>query len=338
MKVTAYAAQAANGTLEQFEYEAEPLGPDEVDVAVTHCGICHTDVGMVDNEWGISTYPVVAGHEIVGVVAGLGTNVDSTRLQVGQRVGVGAISGACMTCEWCLSGKHSVCADRVDTVMRGHLGGFASHVRASNWQFVYPIPVEISSEHAGPLLCAGATVFTPLLHYGVRPTDRVAVVGVGGLGHLALQFFDKWGCAVTAISSSRDKEAHARHFGARQFIATKDTNELQAATGSFDFILSTAPADLPWNDYVAALRPRGTLCVVGGPENSIAVDAFGLLTAEKAVVGGIPGSPVETAQMLEFAARHHVKPMVETFPMGDADRALQYVREGRARYRAVLVT
>lgn len=337
MKVIAYAARAAEGTLERFEYEAEPLGPDAVDVAVTHCGICHTDVGMVDNEWGISNYPVVAGHEIVGVVAGLGANVDSTRLHVGQRVGVGAISGACMTCEWCLAGKHNVCAGRVDTVMRGHLGGFASHVRASNWQFVYPIPGEISSEHAGPLLCAGATVFTPLLRYGVRPTDRVAVVGVGGLGHLALQFFDKWGCDVTAISSSRDKEANARHFGARQFIATKDTDELQAAAGSFDFILSTASADLPWNDYVAALRPRGTLCVVGGPANSIAVDAFSLLPAEKSVVGGIPGSPVETVQMLEFAARHGVRPMVETFAMGDADRALQHVREGRARYRAVLV-
>ncbi|KAA0113950.1 NAD(P)-dependent alcohol dehydrogenase [Mycolicibacterium sp. P9-22] len=337
MKVVSYAATTARGSLERFEYEPEPLGPDEVDVAVTHCGICHTDSSMVDNEWGFSQYPVVAGHETVGTVVAIGANVDSTRLHIGRRVGVGAICGACMNCEWCLAGKHSVCPARVDTVMRGHLGGFASHVRAANWQFVYPIPDAIASEHAGPLLCAGATVFTPMLRYGVRPTDRVAVVGIGGLGHLALQFSAKWGCAVTAISSSRKKEAQARRFGATAFIDASDTDELAAAAGSFDFILSTVPADLPWNDYVAALRPRGTLCIVGGPQNAISVGAFDLLPAEKVVAGGIPGSPVETVQMLDFAARHNIRPTIETFSMTDANRALDHVRRGRARFRAVLV-
>ena len=337
MKVVSYAARAAKGPLEPFEFEAGPLGADEVDVAVTHCGICHTDVGMVDNEWGISQYPVVAGHEAVGTVAAVGVNVDQDRLRVGQRVGVGAISGACMTCEWCMAGKHNVCANRVDTVMRGHLGGFASHVRASHWQFVYAIPNELSSEQAGPLLCAGATVFTPLLRYGVRPTDRVAVVGIGGLGHLALQFLSKWGCDVTAITSSRDKEEQAREFGARRVVATRDTDALTSVAGSFDFILSTVPADLPWDEYVGALRPRGTLCIVGGPDNPISVGAFTLLPVEKVVAGGIPGSPVETTQLLEFAARHAIRPMVETFPMIEADRALHHVRQGNPRFRAVLV-
>src|ERR1035437_3906450 len=337
MKIIAYAAKAARAHLEPFEFDAGPLGPDEVDVTVTHCGICHTDVGMVDNEWGVSTYPCVAGHETVGMVAAVGTNVDPKRLRVGQRVGVGAICGSCMNCEWCEGGKQNVCPNRVDTVMRGHLGGFATHVRASNWRFAYPIPEAIASEQAGPLLCAGTTVFTPLLRYGVRPTDRVAVVGIGGLGHLAVQYLAKWGCDVTAISSSRDKEEQARKFGAGHFIATKGTDELQKSAGSFDFILSTVSADLPWDDYLAALKPQGKLCVVGLPEKPIAVGAFSLLPVEKMIVGGIPGSVVETAQMLSFTARHGIKPMVETFPMAEADRALDHVRQGKARYRAVLV-
>jgi alcohol/geraniol dehydrogenase (NADP+) len=337
MKVTAYAAKAAKAHLELFEYDAGQLGPDEVDVAVTHCGICHSDVGMVDNESGISTYPLVAGHEAVGTVVAVGANVDPKRLQVGQRVGVGAICGSCMNCEWCESGKQNVCLNRVDTLLRGIEGGFATHVRASNWRFAHPIPDAIASEHAAPLLCAGTTVFAPLLRHNVRPTDQVAVVGIGGLGHLALQYLAKWGCEVTAISSSRDKEEQARKFGAGHFIATKDTDELQRSAGSFDFILSTVSADLPWDDYLAALKPQGTLCIVGLPENPIALGVLSLLPSEKVVAGGIPGSLVETAQMLDFTSRHGIKPMVETFPMTEADRALDHVRQGKARFRAVLV-
>lgn len=337
MKVIAYAAKSARAALEPYVYEAEPLGPDEVDVAITHCGICHTDVGMVDNEWGISNYPVVAGHEVVGVVMAIGVNVDRSRLSVGQRVGVGAISGSCMRCEWCEGGKQNVCPDRVDTVMRGHLGGFATHVRVSNWRFAYPIPDAIASEHAGPLLCAGTTVFAPLLRNGVSPVDKVAVVGIGGLGHLAIQYLAKWGCDVTAISSSREKEPEARDLGARHFIATNDAAELKKAINSFDFILSTVSADLPWDDYLAALRPQGKLCIVGVPPSAISVGVFSLLPAEKVIAGGIPGSLVETVQMLEFTARHGIKPIIETFPIADINRALDHVRHGRARYRAVLV-
>lgn len=337
MIVTAYAAHAPKARLETFTYDAGPLGPDEVDVAVTHCGICHTDAGMVDDEWGVSNYPVVAGHEIVGIVVAVGSNVDPKRLQVGQRVGVGAISGSCMRCEWCEGGKQNVCADRDNTVNRGFRGGFASHVRASNWRFAYPIPDAIASEHAGPLLCAGTTVFAPLLRNGVMPTDRVAVVGIGGLGHLAVQYLSKWGCEVTAISSSRDKEAEARTLGAVHFIATRDSDELKAAAGSFNFILCTVSADLPWDEYIGALRPQAKLCIVGVPNTAIAFSPFSLLPSEKVIAGGIPGSIVETTQMLAFTARHGIKPIVETFPITRINEALDHVRRGKARYRAVLV-
>jgi uncharacterized zinc-type alcohol dehydrogenase-like protein len=256
---------------------------------------------------------------------------------VGQRVGVGAISGSCMSCEYCEGGKQNVCSNRVDTVMRGHLGGFASQVRVSNWRFAYPIPDAIASEHACPLLCAGTTVFAPLLRNRVMPTDRVAVVGIGGLGHLAVQYLAKWGCDVTAISSSGNKEAEARELGAAHFIATGDSDDLEQAAGSFDFILSTVSASLPWDRYLAALRPQGKLCIVGVPDAGIAFSPFSLLPAEKVIAGGIPGSLVETTQMLTFTARHGIKPIVETFPMADANRALDHVRQGKARYRAVLV-
>ncbi len=336
MNVTAHAAKAAKGKLEPFEYDAGPLGPDEVDIRITHAGVCQTDVALVDDDWKTTAYPFVPGRENVGVVVALGANAGGG-LAVGQRVGVGGICGSCMGCEFCLAGRQHVCPRVVYTGMGSHRGGFASHVRAGHWQWAFPIPDAIASKDAGPLLGAGATVFTPLLRHGVRATDRVAVVGIGGLGHLAVQFLSKWGCEVTAISSSHDKDEPARGFGASHVLATRGTDELKAAAGSFDFILNTVSADLPWEDYLAALRPGGTLCVVGIGDKPITVGPLDLTAGEKRIVGGMPGSIVETRQMLAFAARHGIKPAVETFPMAEADRALDHVRRGKARFRAVLV-
>ena len=337
MHVETYAALAAKNALKPWSFELSELGPEEVDVRVTHCGICHTDVAMVDNEWGFSQYPVVPGHEIVGVVEAVGSNVDAARLKVGQRVGVGALCGSCMHCEWCVGGKQHVCAQVVGTVMGEHKGGFASVVRVNNWQFAHALPEQIASSHGGPLMCAGTTVFTPLLRYNVCPTDRVAVVGIGGLGHLAVQYLAKWGCEVTAISSAHEKDEQAHGFGATHFIATRDTDELKKAAASFDFIISTVSADLPWDDYMAALRPQGKLCVVGIPEKPISLVSWNLIGGEKSLVGGQPGSLEETKQMLDFTARHGIKPMIEEFPMSEANAALDHTRQGKARFRSVLV-
>ena len=335
MQVQAYAAKTAKAALESYTYKLPELGPLEVDVQITHCGICHTDVALVDNEWGFSQYPVVAGHENVGKIVAVGALVD--RLQVGQRVGVGALCGSCMHCEWCEGGKQHVCSQVAGTVMGQHKGGFGSIVRVNNWQFAHPIPEEIASEHAGPLLCAGTTVFTPLLRYNVRPTDRVAVVGIGGLGHLAVQYLAKWGCQVTAISSSHDKDEQAHTFGAKHFIATRDSDELQKAARSFDFILSTVSADMPWDAYLAALRPQGKLCIVGIPDKAVSFSPWSVIGGEKSVVGGQPGSIDETEEMLRFTALHGIKPMIETFPIQEANAALDHTRQGKARYRTVLV-
>jgi uncharacterized zinc-type alcohol dehydrogenase-like protein len=335
MQVHAYAAKSPKQNLEPFQFDLGELGPNEVDVRITHCGICHSDVAMVDNNWGMSHYPLLRGHEIVGTVAAVGSNVD--RLTIGQRVGVGPICGACMKCEWCERGAQHVCAKIVGTTLHGHQGGFGTIVRVNNWQFAFPIPEGIASEHAGPLMCAGATVFTPLLRHGVRPTDRVAVVGIGGLGHLALQYLSQWGCDVTAISSTHEKDEMAHGFGATHHIATRGTDELSKAARSFDFILSTVSADLPWDGYVAALRPQGKPCIVGVPEKSISFSAFNLMFWEKAVVGGQPGYVHEIQQMLAFSAKHGIKPMIETFPLAEANAALDHTPQGNARFRAVLV-
>ncbi|MEO6086402.1 MAG: NAD(P)-dependent alcohol dehydrogenase [Umezawaea sp.] len=334
MTVRAYAVDQVGSPVRVHEYEPPPLGPLEVDVAVTHCGICHTDVGMVDDEWGISRFPMVAGHEAVGVVVGLGDAVDLTRLAVGQRVGVGATPGSCFACEWCLSGAQQHCPDKDNTVFRGIGGAFASRVRASDWRHVQAIPDVIPSDLAGPLLCGGSTVFAPLRWHGVRPTDRVAVVGIGGLGHLAIQFLARWGCHVTAISTTPDKATDAHRLGAHEFVVAGDG--LGGVANSFDFVLSTVSADLPWDAYLATLRPRGKLCVVGVPSGPMAFGPLSLLPGERTIVGGVTGSPEDNRLMLDFAARHGIRPVVEHFPVADIDAALDHVRHGRARYRAVL--
>jgi uncharacterized zinc-type alcohol dehydrogenase-like protein len=335
MLVHGYAALSPKAQLEPFEYDPGPLGPHQVDIQVTHCGICHTDAATVDNDMGFSQYPLVPGHEAVGTVAAVGAAVD--RLKVGQRVGVGPMCGSCMKCEWCESGREHLCPNIELTIFGGHHGAFATHVRVNNWRFAFPLPDEIKSEHAGPLMCAGATVFTPILHCGVRPIDRVAVVGVGGLGHLAVQYLAKWGCDVTAISSSRDKEKQARELGATHFVATSGTDELRKAARSFDFIFCTVSGNLPWDEYIAALRPQGKLCIIGIPDKPVTLGAFGLIGAEKSIAGGMTGSVSDTAEMLAFTARHGIKPIIETFAMAEADRALEHTRSGRARFRAVLV-
>lgn len=334
MIVEAHAASAAKKPLSLQSIDLGQLGPNEVDVRVTHCGICHTDVGMVDNEWGFSRYPLVPGHEIVGTVAAYGTNV--VGLSIGQRVGVGALCGSCMACEHCERGAQHVCPKAVGTIF-GHHGGFATHVRAADWRFVFPLPEAIQSENAGPLMCAGSTVFSPFVHYGVRPTDRVAIVGIGGLGHLALQFAAKWGCEVTAISSTPDKRAEAHDFGAHYFVDAGEDRALQRVRGSFDFILSTVGVDLPWSDYLAALRPQGKLCIVGTSPSPVPVGLYELLSGERSVVGGKTGAIDDTRQMLAFVARHGISPKIETFPMAQANVALDRTRRGSVRYRAVLV-
>jgi len=331
MAVKAYAVKGPKQRLEPFEYEPGPLGPDQVDVRVTHCGICHSDLAMIDNDWGFSTYPLVPGHEVIGHVSAIGSGVDG--LAVGTRVGVGWHCGSCGHCEWCYRGKESLCAQERALIINHH-GGWGESVR-TQWKFAVPIPDALDSADAGPLMYAGATVFTPMVEFGVKPWMRTAVVGIGGLGHLAVQFLAGFGCEVTAISSTHAKDDQARKLGATRFIASRGNDELKKAARSFDFIISTVDADLPWSDFVTALRPQGRLVFVGVPTSPVQLSVFGLI-AEKSISGASCGSPTDTARMLDFAARKGIKPVTEQFAMNDVNQALDHVRAGKARFRAVL--
>ncbi len=322
----------AGGKLESFEYSPAPLGPEEVELRVESCGICHSDLSMIDNEWGMSAYPLVAGHEIVGIVESAGDHVKGVK--PGDRVGLGWFAGSCMSCHTCMGGNHNLCAAGEQTIVGRH-GGFADRVRC-HWSWAIPIPDGVDPATAGPLFCGGITVFGPIAHFGVKPTDRVGVVGIGGLGHLALRFLDKWGCHVTAFTSSDSKSDEARRLGADAVVNSRDTKAMQAIAGSLDFILVTVNVPLDWDSYLAALRPDGRLHFVGAVLEPIPVQAFSLIGGRKSISGSPLGSPATVHDMLEFCARHTIAPQTESFRFDQINDALDHLRAGKARYRVVL--
>lgn len=330
--IKAWAAFEAGGELKYFEYDPGPLGHDEVEIAVENCGICHSDLNMIDDDWGMAEFPLVPGHEVAGRVATVGDEV--TNLEVGQRVGLGWHAGYCMTCSSCMGGDHNLCAAGQGTIVGRH-GGFADRVRA-HAAAVIPLPEGVDSASAGPLFCGGITVFNPLVQFGVKPTDRVGVIGIGGLGHIALQFLNAWGCEVTAFTSSDAKKAEAMEMGAHRTINSRDSDQIEAAAGQFDLILSTVYAKMDWNAYIAALRPKGRLHLVGAALEPLDLGAFPMIVGQRSVSGSPVGSPVTIATMLEFAARHDIKPVIETFTFDRVNDAIERLRSGKARYRIVL--
>ncbi|MGD0539496.1 MAG: NAD(P)-dependent alcohol dehydrogenase [Verrucomicrobiota bacterium] len=328
----AYAAPAQGQPLAPFEFDPGPLRPEQVEVKVSHCGICHSDLSMIHNEWGQSTYPLVPGHEIVGTVVAAGDQVK--RVKVGDRVGVGWFSGSCLACPQCLAGDHNLCAGAEQTMV-GRPGGFADRVRA-NWEWATPLPAALDPVKVGPLFCGGITVFNPIVQCGVQPTDRVGVIGIGGLGHLALQFLNKWGCEVVAFTSTDAKREEALRLGAHRVVNSRNSGEMRQLAGSLDFILVTVNVSLDWATIIAVLAPRGRLHIVGAVLEPIPVAAFSLLVGQKSLSGSPVGSPATTAKMLEFCARHGVAPVIEKFPMSRVNDALEHLRAGQARYRIVL--
>ena len=330
--IHAWAAPAARSPLEPFEFDPGPLKADEVEVEVAYCGICHSDLSLIDNEWRISTYPLVPGHEVVGRVVALGP--EAKGVSVGQRVGIGWNSESCLHCRPCLSGNQHLCPSAVGTAV-GHHGGFADRVRAQ-WPWVIPLPEGLDPALAGPLLCGGITVFAPLATFDVKPTDRVGVVGIGGLGHMALQFANAWGCEVTAFTSTSSKGEEAKALGAHHVVPSRDSNAIRAISGTLDMLLVTVNVSLDWPAMMATLAPKGRMHMVGAVLKPMPVMAFDLINGQNSVSGSPTGAPVTISQMLEFAARHGVKPYVEHFPLANVNDALARLKEGAARYRIVL--
>lgn len=331
-QIQGLAAHAAGAELLSYRYDPGKLGAHEVEIAITHCGICHSDLHLIANDWGISQYPFIPGHEIIGKVNAAGSEVKS--IEVGQRVGLGWQSNSCGHCEWCIKGQENLCPEAEGTCVHRN-GGYADRVRA-NFRFVVPIPDALDSEQAAPLLCAGITVYNPLRINGVNPSTRVGIVGIGGLGHLAIQFARVFGAEVTAFSTSPAKEEEARALGAHHFVNSLESKAMKEAAGTQDFILTTVNADQDWGAYLQCLRPTGTLWFVGVPPAAVSVNAFPLISGQR-VIGGSPvGSPSRLREMLLVAARHGVKASTELFPMAKANEAIEKVKKSKVRYRAVL--
>lgn len=332
MTVNAYAAHEKGGNLSPFQYELGTLGNEEVDIKVHYCGLCHSDLSMLENEWRFTQYPFVPGHEIVGEVIGIGDSVKTVK--VGDFVGLGWNSASCMHCYQCMDGSQHLCRNSEKTIVGRH-GGFADHVRA-HWSWTIPLPEGIDLAKAGPLFCGGITVFNPIILAGVKPTDKVGVIGIGGLGHLALKFLNKWGCEVIAFSSSPDKEQQILAMGASKVINSRDPQALKSIRGSLNFILNTTNVSLKWSSYLSALAPKGKFYTVGMVMEPLAIPSSSLISGEKVVAGSPIGSPALTKTMLEFCARHDIYPMVEEFPIEQVNDAIQHLKEGKARYRVVL--
>lgn len=330
--IKAYAALEPGKELVPFEYDPRELQDHEVEIDVHSCGICHSDLSIIDNDWELTEYPVVPGHEVVGTIARAGEHVK--HLTVGQVVGLGWHSGYCNECGYCLSGDQNLCADSQATVI-GHHGGFADKVRADA-NSVVAIPEGLDLESAGPLFCGGITVFNPLVQFDVKPTDKVAVIGIGGLGHLALQFLNAWGCDVTAFTSSEAKKKEALQLGAHHALNSRDNKEIEAAAASFDLVISTVNVKLDWNLYLGTLKPRGRLHFVGATLDPLDINVFSLILGQRSVSGSPVGSPATIASMLEFANLHNIKPVIEKFSFDNVNAALARLRSGKAHYRIVL--
>lgn len=333
MQIKAWACHQPGGRLQEFTYTRPAPGEWEVALAISHCALCHSDLHLIEDDWGISRYPLVPGHEIIGTVSAKGSRVRDVEL--GERVGVGWQSGACLRCErcrghgeqYCATAKHRTCVDA--------FGGFAEAIVVDS-RFVYRIPDKLASHHAAPLLCAGVTVFRPLLRYKLGPGKRIGIVGLGGLGHLAVQFAARLGCAVRVFDPDKSKEADARRLGAHEFVGGADENNGARQAEPLDFVLVTTSANVDWARNFNSMALGGTLCVVGVPSRPLSIPVEFLQDEDHSLTGSIIGSRSDMRQMLDFAAQHEVLPWVETLPIRKHETALQQMRQGRVRYRLVL--
>jgi uncharacterized zinc-type alcohol dehydrogenase-like protein len=332
IKVTAYAAKEPKAKLGKFTYELPQIGKEDVDIKVAYCGLCYSDINMINNDWGTSQYPLVPGHEIVGEVINTGTAVRG--IKVGDKVGLGWFTQSCLHCTHCMQGNQHFCADAEQTIVGRH-GGFADVVR-SHWSWTIPLPESIDLERAGPLFCGGITVFNPIISSGIKPTDKVGVIGIGGLGHLAIKFLKYWGCEVVAFSSNKSKHDEIKAMGASRVIDSTSGEELKTVKGKLNFILSTVNVPLDWDTYLSCLAVKGELHTVGVVLEPMLIPAFSLINGDKKIGGSPSAGPALIKTMLDFCVRHSIYPTVEVFPMEKLNDAIKHLEEGKARYRIVL--
>jgi len=331
-KIKGFAALTRGAILSPFDYDPPPLKENELRIDISHCGICGSDIHAIEDDYSVSVFPFVPGHEIVGFISEVGSKIPASR--IGERVGVGWQARACGHCEWCLKGEVQLCLDVVDNGTWTPYGGFSTSVVVQD-KFAYPLPEDLPSEDAAVLLCAGITVFTALSRYYSPTAHKIGVVGIGGLGHLALQFASAMGYEVTAISSSSKKREEALAFGASNFIDTSEATAYIPLEGYFDMLLITSQGRLDWDDLQDTLKRRGKIILVAFPH--VDLDPVDLVVHELSILGSFVGSPEEMRRMLAFAAEHKIQPTVEIMPMSQINEAVTKMRQNKAHYRIVLV-
>lgn len=340
MKTLGYAAFTPDTPLRPFHFERRALRPDDVAIEVLYCGVCHSDLHTVRNDWGETLYPVVPGHEIVGRVLAVGSAV--TRHQVGEAVAVGCMVDSCQTCSHCDSGEEQFCDAMAETYNapdrvsgERNRGGYARHLVVRE-AFVLRVPDGLDLARTGPLLCAGITSWTPLRVWQVGPGSRVGVIGLGGLGHMAVKLAVALGAEVTVISRSADKAADALALGASQLLVSTDEDAMNAAASSLDLIIDTVPVQHDVMPYVPLLKIDATLVLVGqiGPLDE--VQTFPLLAGRRRIAGSHIGGTHETQALLDFCAAHQILPECEMIRMGQINEAFERMERGDVRYRFVI--
>ncbi|KQQ22623.1 alcohol dehydrogenase [Rathayibacter sp. Leaf299] len=338
--VSAYAAPSATEPLIPTTVERRDVGPHDVLIEIAYSGICHSDIHTVRGEWGPVAYPLTVGHEIVGVVAEVGSEV--SKHSVGDRVGVGCMVNSCRECENCLAGEEQYClkgnvgtyaaVDRDGTITQG---GYSTHVVVVE-DFVLRVPESIPYEAAAPLLCAGITTYSPLSHWNAGPGKKVAVVGLGGLGHMAVQFAHAMGAEVTVLSQTLGKKDDGLRLGADHYYATKDEETFSTLANTFDIILNTVSAPLDLDAYLGMLRLNGTMVNVGAPAEALPLHVFTLFGARRSFAGSGIGGIRETQEMLDFCAEKGIASEVEVIPASEINAAYERVLSSDVRYRFVI--
>lgn len=339
--VTAYAAPSAKAPLERTTIERRAVREHDVLIEIAYAGICHSDIHTVREEWGRAAFPIVPGHEIAGVVTEVGPGV--TKYAVGDRVGVGCFVDSCRTCEQCLAGLEQFCTDGGmtgtynDKYRDGEVtqGGYSTHIVVDE-NYVLRIPAGLSLDVAAPLLCAGVTLYSPLTHWNAGPGKKVAIVGVGGLGHMGIKIAHAKGAEVTALSRSMRKKEDALRLGADHYYATGDPETFTKLAGTFDLIVSTVSAVVDLNAYLSLLKPDGVLANVGAPEDSSSLNLFSLIMGRKTLAGSLIGGIKETQEMLDFCAEHGFGADIEVIDADRINEAYERVVASDVRYRFVI--
>ena len=341
-KTLAYAAQSATTPVAPWQFERRALRPDDVDIEILYCGVCHTDIHMTRDEWGGAIFPMVPGHEIIGRVVGLGSDV--TKFQIGDLVGVGTLVDSCGRCSSCRADLEVYCEEFPTSTYGARdrhdgsptYGGYSQRIVTAQ-HFVLRLPDGLDPQSAGPLLCAGITTYSPLRHWKVGPGQKVAVVGLGGLGHMGIKFAHAMGAQVTLFTRSQDKAEEAGRLGAANVVISTDDAQMQAAANQFDLILDTVPVAHDVNPYLATLKLNGTLVVVGQLDAlEPAVQALSLILNRRSLAGSGSGGIAQTQEMLEFCAEHGVTCDVEMIDIQDINHAFERVIQGDVRYRFVI--